>query len=136
MGKINSFSLESLNLRSYHHNNILAFGDLLHKVHPLAGQGFNMTVRDIKSLLVIIKKRLNLGLPLDNSVNLEFEKNQKYKNFIFFNGVDLIHELFNIDRKTNIGLVSKSAKLISNFPSINRMFIKIADEGILPKITE
>jgi 2-octaprenyl-6-methoxyphenol hydroxylase len=131
MGKINSFSLESLNLRSYHHNNILAFGDLLHKVHPLAGQGFNMTVRDIKSLLVIIKKRLNLGLPLDNSVNLEFEKNQKYKNFIFFNGVDLIHELFNIDRKTNIGLISKSVKFIDNLPLINKMFIKIADEGVL-----
>jgi hypothetical protein len=72
-----------------------------------------------------------LGLPLDNSVNLEFEKNQKYKNFIFFNGVDLIHELFNIDRKTNIGLISKSVKFIDNLPLINKMFIKIADEGVL-----
>ena len=130
--KIKSFELESSNLRSYYHDNILAFGDLLHKVHPLAGQGFNMTIRDIKTLLEIIKKKLDLGLPLDHSVNLEFEKNSKYKNSIFLNGVDLIHELFNIDRKMNIGLVSKSTKLISNFPSINRMFIKIADEGILP----
>ena len=48
--KIDSFELSSLNLRSYYHNNILAFGDLLHKVHPLAGQGFNMTIRDIKVL--------------------------------------------------------------------------------------
>ena len=47
LGKINSFELVSSNLRSYYHNNILAFGDLLHKVHPLAGQGFNMTIRDI-----------------------------------------------------------------------------------------
>ena len=130
--KIKSFELESSNLRSYYHNNILAFGDLLHKVHPLAGQGFNMTIRDIETLLEIIKKKLDLGLPLDHSVNLEFEKNSKYKNSIFLNGVDLIHELFNIDRMMNIGFVSKSAKLISNFPSINRMFIKIADEGILP----
>ena len=38
-------------------DNILAFGDLLHKIHPLAGQGFNMTIRDIKVLLEIIKKR-------------------------------------------------------------------------------
>ena len=60
--KINSFELKSLNLRSYYHNNILAFGDLLHKVHPLAGQGFNMTIRDIKILLEIIKKKLDVGL--------------------------------------------------------------------------
>jgi 2-octaprenyl-6-methoxyphenol hydroxylase len=62
--KINSFELKSLNLRSYYHNNILAFGDLLHKIHPLAGQGFNMTIRDIKILLKIIRERLNVGLPL------------------------------------------------------------------------
>ena len=67
----------------------LAFGDLLHKIHPLAGQGFNMTIRDIK-FLDIIKNKLDLGLPLDKSVNIEFENKVKHKNFIFSNGVDLI----------------------------------------------
>jgi len=131
IGKINSFELESLNLRSYYHKNILAFGDLLHKIHPLAGQGFNMTIRDIKILLEIIKKRLDLGLPLDSFVNSEFEKNLKYKNFIFSNGVDLIHELFNIERKMNTSLLSNSVKFISNYPFINKIFTKIADRGVL-----
>jgi 2-octaprenyl-6-methoxyphenol hydroxylase len=131
IGKIDSFDLESLNLRSYYHNNILAFGDLLHKVHPLAGQGFNMTIRDVKILLEIIKNRLDLGLPLDSSVNLEFQKNLKYKNFIFSSGVDLIHELFNIERKMNMGILSNSVKLISNYPFINKIFTKIADRGVL-----
>ena len=89
MEKIQSFNLQSLNLRSYCYKNILAFGDLLHKVHPLAGQGFNMTVRDIKLLSNIIKDRLDLGLPLDSSINTEFENSAKYKNLIFLNGVDL-----------------------------------------------
>ena len=129
--KINSFELKSLNLRSYYHNNILAFGDLLHKVHPLAGQGFNMTIRDIKVLSQIIKKRLDVGLSLDSSVNSEFQKKIKHKNFIFSNGIDLIHELFNIERKTRTNFLSKSVKLIGNHPSINRMFTKIADKGVL-----
>ena len=80
---MNSFELKSLNLRSYYHKNILAFGDLLHRVHPLAGQGFNMTIRDTKILLEIIKKKLDLGLSLDSSVNSEFQKKIKHKNFIF-----------------------------------------------------
>ena len=75
--KISSFELKSFNLRSYYHNNILAFGDLLHKVHPLAGQGFNMTIRDIKVLSQIVKKRLDLGLLIDSSVSLEFQKKNK-----------------------------------------------------------
>jgi 2-octaprenyl-6-methoxyphenol hydroxylase len=129
--KINRFELKSLNLRSYYHNNILAFGDLLHKVHPLVGQGFNMTIRDIKILLEIIKKKLDVGLQLDASVNSEFQKKIRHKNLIFSTGVDLIHEFFNIERKMNTSLLSKSVKFISNYPSINKMFTKIADRGIL-----
>jgi 2-octaprenyl-6-methoxyphenol hydroxylase len=129
--KINSFELKSLNLRNYYHNNILAFGDLLHKVHPLAGQGFNMTIRDIRVLLQIIKKRLDLGLSLDSSVSSQFQKEIKHKNFIFSNGIDLIHEFFNIERKTRTDFLSKSVKFIGNQSSINRMFTKIADKGVL-----
>ena len=129
--KIDSFELKSLNLRSYYHNNILAFGDLLHKIHPLAGQGFNMTIRDIKVLMNIIKDKLDLGLPLDSSVNKEFEKNLKHKNFIFSNGVDLIHEFFNIERKINNNILSKSVQFLGKNSSVNNIFTKIADKGIL-----
>jgi 2-octaprenyl-6-methoxyphenol hydroxylase len=129
--KINSFEIKLLNLRSYYYKNILAFGDSLHRIHPLAGQGFNMTVRDIKILLDIIKKKFNVGLSLDSSVNMEFQNRVKHKNFIFSNGVDLIHELFNVERKMKNGFLSKSVKLISSYPSINKIFTKIADRGIL-----
>ena len=129
--RIDNFELKSLNLRSYYHNNILAFGDLLHKIHPLAGQGFNMTIRDIKVLMNIIKDKLDLGLPLDSSVNKEFEKNLKHKNFIFSNGVDLIHEFFNIERKINNNILSKSVQFLGKNSSVNNIFTKIADKGIL-----
>ena len=129
--KINCFELKSLSLRSYYHNNILAFGDLLHKIHPLAGQGFNMTIRDIKILLKIIREKLNVGLPLDSSVNYEFQKKIRHKNFVFSSGIDLIYELFNIERKTRNSFLSKSIKTISNYPSINKIFTKLADRGAL-----
>jgi len=123
--------LKSLNLRSYYHNNILAFGDLLHKIHPLVGQGFNMTIRDIKTLLKIIKDRKDLGLPLDSSVNNEFENKLKHRNFIFSNGVDLIHELFNLERKIQNNILSKSIQMVGKNSSINSIFTKIADKGII-----
>ena len=129
--KIDSFELKLLILRSYHHNNILAFGDLLHRIHPLAGQGFNMTIRDIKIFTNIIKNRLDLGLPLDSSVNEEFENALRHKNFIFANGVDLIHEFFNIERKTKNNILSKSVQFLGMNKSINKVFTKFADEGII-----
>ncbi len=129
--KIDSFVLKSLNLRSYYQKNILAFGDLLHKIHPLAGQGFNMTIRDIKVLISIIKNKLELGMPLDSSVNDEFEKEIKHKNFIFSSGIDLIHEFFNLERKTKNKILSKSVQFLGKSSSLNKAFTKIADKGIL-----
>ena len=129
--QINSVKLMSLNLRSYYYKNILAFGDLLHKIHPLAGQGFNMTIRDIQILLEIIKDRLDVGLPIDGSVNYEFQKKIRHKNLIFSKGIDLIHDLFNVERKMKVNFLSKSIKKIGNYPSINKIFTKIADRGVL-----
>ena len=128
--KIECFDLLSFNLRSYYHKNILAFGDLLHRIHPLAGQGFNMTIRDIKTLLTIIKKKKDLGLTLDSSLNIQFEKKIKHKNYIFSNSIDLIHEFFNFERKLNNSFLSKSVKVLGKNPFLNKMFTQIADKGI------
>ena len=128
--KIEFFKLKSLNLRSYYHQKYLAFGDLLHRVHPLAGQGFNMTIRDIKTILKIIKNRKKLGLSLDKSINIEFEKKIKHKNFIFTNGIDFVHEFFNLERKINSNLLSKSVQLAGKNPTLNKIFSSIADKGI------
>jgi len=131
INKIDVFKLKAINLRTYWKDNILAFGDLLHKIHPLAGQGFNMTLRDINILIKIIENKINLGLPLDKSVCFEFEKKTKHKNFIFSNGIDIIHELFNLERKTKVKFISKSIKMFGNNPILNKFFTKIADEGLI-----
>jgi len=90
-----------------------------------------MTIRDIKTFINIIKNRNELGLPLDISVNDEFENSLKHKNYIFSNGVDLIHKFFNLERKTKNTILSKSIQVLGKNPSINKMFTKIADKGII-----
>ncbi len=128
--KIENFKLKSFNLRSYYHNNILAFGDLLHRIHPLAGQGFNMTIRDVKLFINIIKNKIDLGLPIDSCVNYEFEKNSKHKNYIFSNSIDLVQEFFDFERKFNNNILSKYVKYLGKNQFINKLFTKVADKGI------
>ena len=128
--KISSFELLSGNLRSYYHKNILAFGELIHKIHPLAGQGFNMTIRDIKILLEIIQNKIDLGLPLNSSVNQEFQNKTKHKNFIFSNGIDFIYEFFNYEGKIKNNFLLNSLKYIGNKNYINNVLKKIADNGL------
>ena len=130
INEISKFKLKSLNLRNYYRGNILAFGDLLHKLHPLAGQGFNMSIRDIKNLLEIIDNKIKVGLPLDQSVCSEFEKKVRSENFIFSEGIDFIYECFNSENKVKNNLIDTTVKFIGKNKTINKFFKKVADTGL------
>ena len=127
--KFISFPLKSSILRKYYHKNILAFGELLHKIHPLAGQGFNMTIRDIKDLSEIIQNRINIGLQLDTLILEEFERKTKNRNFIFSSGIDFIYEFFNFDKKRGTNL-NKILKYFGSNKTFMSSVIKLADKGI------
>ena len=131
IGKISVSKLKFFSLRSYSHKNILAFGDLLHKLHPLAGQGFNMSLRDIKKLLELIKSKKENGLDLDSSICSSFEKKTKHINYLFSNGIDLIHETFKFESKINTNILSKSLKLMNKNKNFGKLFTKLADDGIV-----
>ena len=128
--KLNNFKLSSSNLRNYHYQNILAFGDLLHRVHPLAGQGFNMIIRDIKVLSEVIQNKIDLGLQLDSSTLSSFEKKTKIKNFLFSNSVDFIYEIFNFDKKTKSKVFNKILKNVGRNKKLSDHLIKLADKGL------
>jgi len=128
--KLSRFNLSSSNLRNYHHDNILAFGDLLHRIHPLAGQGFNMTIRDIGILSKIIQKKISLGMQLDVSILMDFEKETRNKNFLFSSSIDFIYEAFNFDKKIESKSFNKILKRIGKNKNLNNLFIKLADRGL------
>ena len=90
-----------------------------------------MTLRDIKIFSEIIHERLNLGLPLDISANIEFEKKSKHINYIYSSGIDFIYEFFNLERKTKNKILSKTVKFLGKNTHLNKKFIKIADNGFL-----
>ena len=131
--KINDCTKFELNYsvpRKYFKDNILSFGDQLHKIHPLAGQGFNMSLRDIQLLSKLIDERINIGLDLDNSLLYDFQKNIQDKNYIFTSSIDFIYELFNYESKFNLKLISKIIKAFGKNKSLNTFFKKFADNGI------
>ena len=85
-----------LNLeRTYYKNDILILGEGLHTVHPVAGQGFNLVLRDINKLQEILKYYTGLGMSLKSTPALEeFTNNRKSENIITGIGIDLTHNFF------------------------------------------
>ena len=116
-----------LNLkRTYYKNDILILGEGLHTVHPVAGQGFNLVLRDINKLQKIFKYYTELGMLLKSTTALEeFTNNRKSENIITGIGIDLTHNFFKQNKlldpfkETILKNISKNSTLkkISKFIS-------------------
>ena len=127
--KIENFELKFSLMRKYYFKNILAFGDALHRIHPLAGQGFNMNLRDIQNLLMLIKQNLEIGLPLNELILKKFENKMSYKNVIFATGIDFIYEFFMYENKLPNIISRKIFNIINNKKFLN-ISKEIANRGI------
>ena len=127
---INKFNLNFSIPKEYYKKNILAFGDGLHKIHPLAGQGLNMGIRDIKILKSIIEKRINLGLEINETILVDFTDRIKSYNFFFAEGIDFMEKYFSINNSN----FNKYSKKIFNYINKNlfmkQIFVDFADKGI------
>ena len=99
LGNIQSYPLKLLLKKNYYKKNTIILGDGLHVVHPLAGQGFNLILRDIKKLKELISTNLRLGLPIKNSnIPKDFSKNRKPENFFIGLGIDTTRKFFKNNR--------------------------------------
>ena len=130
ISKFQQFPINLSLSRNYFHKNILSFGNALHKIHPLAGQGFNMTLRDAKILSELIKKNLDLGLNLDTVLE-KFEVKRKNSNFVFAMGVDFLHEFFKMVNKYNMKSIDNLFKFINRNIFIKKKIQSFADKGFI-----
>ena len=95
---------------------------------PLAGQGFNMTVRDIKSLTDQIQKNIDLGLELSTAI-IAFEKDRKHNNFFFAYGIDFLHTFFEKENRFKILDNKKISETLDNSFFLKKISEKFANKG-------
>ena len=127
ISNIQSYPISLSLRRQYHQKNILILGEGLHTILPVAGQGFNLVLRDIKKLKAIIKYYVGLGISIKNSYALnDFYNSRKPENTIMSLGVDATHSFFKqnkyldpfkeiiVKNIKNNEILKKFSKIISN----------------------
>ncbi len=125
--ELKSFPLTLVKAKKFYAHNIALIGDAAHGVHPLAGQGLNLGIRDIEILSKLILKNQQLGLPI-NSTSLLKEYN-KVRMFDSWSLIFLTHGFNSIFGHKNI--ISKTTRrlglsLVNRLPSLKARFIKHA----------
>ena len=130
MGDIVSFPISfKFNVQAFK-KNILVLGESLYNVEPIAGQGFNLILRDIQKLYTQIKKYSSLGLPIKNSQLLDsFEKSRKPENLLFGIGINFTHSFFKHIKKIS-PLKKAFLKDINKFEFLKKISLDISDRGI------
>ena len=120
ISEVESVGIKFIFLRDYFFKNILSFGDLIHRVHPLAGQGFNMTIRDIKSLSNILEENIKLGIDDGEMIARKFQDNNKNINFMYGLGIDTINSFFKLDSKLQNNLSEPIFKILKGNKFLNK----------------
>ena len=82
----------------YHAPRTALIGDAAHSIHPIAGQGFNLGVRDIATLSELLVDSWHLGLDLGSTTYLEkYERLRRLDNSLMIAATDGLNRLFSND---------------------------------------
>lgn len=96
--KLRSFKLELVVAEEYYSERVALLGDALHAIHPLAGQGFNLSLRDAGALTKLLRQQRALGLDLGSQHMLkEYRKLREVDNHIMIEATDKLNRLFSND---------------------------------------
>ena len=114
----------------YYQDRILLFGDALRVVHPLVGQGFNMTLRDLSCLEKTLNNKINLGLDIGSSDILsEFSNEIKARNFAYSMSIDFLKNFFSLNNQSFKRFRNNILKILNKNNLAKDIFFNISDMG-------
>ena len=131
ISEINKFNLNYSFNELKDSKRTLLFGEIANKIHPIAGQGWNMTLRNIFSLIKVIKYSINLGLEIGDDIFIKkYFDETNLNNLAFATLIDGIRKIFDI-RIDSYAAIRKNtlSNLDKNF-FIKKNFINIANKGL------
>jgi len=107
--------------------NLVLIGDACRTIHPIAGQGFNLGIADIKCLTEILANAQKVGLPINSLTNL-----QKYQHTRRTHSLSMITATHGINKlfSNNIGVVRLARNLglsmVQKLPILKSFFMRQA----------
>ena len=131
ISEINKFNLNYVLNELKDSKRTLLFGEIANKIHPIAGQGWNMTLRNIFSLIKVIKYSINLGLEIGNDIFIKkYLDETNLNNLAFATLIDGIRKIFDIKIDSYAAIRKNTLSNLDKNFFIKKNFINIANKGL------
>jgi 2-octaprenyl-6-methoxyphenol hydroxylase len=114
-------------------------GDSAHGIHPIAGQGLNLGLRDVAALAEVLVDGARLGLDFGNSQLLaRYERWRSVDTLLVAMATDSLNRLFGIPGKTASAVRRFGLGAVQRFKPAKAMFMSEArgEAGDLPKLLQ
>lgn len=122
---------------NYTANRFCLIGDAVHGIHPIAGQGFNLGLRDIAALTEVLVDAKRVGADLGSELVLErYVQWRRTDNNILALGMDGLTRLFSNDNPVITFGRRLGIAAVEEMPTMKKFFMKHArgTVGKLPKL--
>jgi 2-octaprenyl-6-methoxyphenol hydroxylase len=136
-GSRQSFPLEFQIARSFIAGRLALIGDAAHVVHPLAGQGLNIGMRDVAALTEIIVESTRLGLDVGSAAVLErYQRWRRFDSALSAAAMDGLNRLFSNDSAPLRVLRDLGLGLVDRAPQLKRFLVREAAgaTGTVPRL--
>jgi 2-octaprenyl-6-methoxyphenol hydroxylase len=126
-----------LQAERYTDRRLALVGDAAHLIHPIAGQGLNLGLRDVAALAECVVDAHRLGLDIGaGDVLMRYQRWRRFDNLVLMAVTDGLNRLFSNDLPPvrlarDIGLA-----LVNQVPPLKRVFMRHAmgTLGDLPRL--
>ena len=136
-GPRQSWPLDLHLARSYTAPRLAVIGDAAHSVHPIAGQGMNLGLRDAAALIDVIADAARLGIDIGNGDVLErYEQWRRFDATVSALSFDGLNRLFSNDSTVLRAARDAGLGLVDRMPSLKQVFVEEASglSGDLPRL--
>ncbi len=124
---IATFPLELVHAKKYYNGRFVLLGDSAHAIHPLAGQGLNLSIRDADQLANLIKNQHELGLDICSSLMLEeYVKSRTFDNNLMIESTHGLNSLFSNNFVPVKFLRRKGLSIVNKLTPLKRLFMRYA----------
>lgn len=124
-----SFPLRQRHAKQYYRPGLALVADAAHTIHPLAGQGINLGLKDVEVLAEEILRAKRRNIPLGSSATLSrYQRRRMADNLRMMTLMEALKRLFNQPALPVRWLRNSGIRWLSSLAGVKRYLIKQATE--------